>query len=148
MHEFNRKIRARAQVTEGEKGRGPSARSPLPRAPHHMEVRRGLRCVTGKNGWLPFKNLKPRAEEFETVFFAKLAFWNAENSLTCMQKTHTFHTLTVRVVAHDEARTRRLRSDDIPWYFTASRTEFHYCCRRSATKKMLRKVIEIRQQKG
>ncbi len=75
-----------------------------------MQGHRGLRSAAGKNGWIPFKNLKPRAEGFETEVLTKCTFGDAENHLTCMRKPHTFYTLTVSVVARDEARTRRLRA--------------------------------------
>ncbi len=68
----------------------------------------GLRGATGKNGWLLFKNLKPRAEGSETEIFTKFAFLYPVNLLACMRKPLTFYTLTVWVIARDKASTRRL----------------------------------------
>ncbi len=101
-------------MREGEKRRGPSAHSPSPRAQHpnprsrtHGRPRRPP-GRDGKNGWLLFKNLKPRAEGSEMEIFTKFTFRYSVNRLACMRKPQTFYTLTVRVIARDKASTRRL----------------------------------------
>ncbi len=65
-------------------------------------------CAMGKNGWLFFEHLKPRAEGSETEILTKCTFWNPIYRLACMRKPQTFNTLTVRVIARDKSSTRRL----------------------------------------
>ncbi len=67
-----------ARTCSGEKGRGLSARSPSPHAPHpnpRLHIHRRPRRPPERDGGIrmtPFQ--KPQAEGFETEVFTKCAF--------------------------------------------------------------------------
>ncbi len=52
-------------------------------------------------------------EGYDAAIFAEFTFRNAVNRLVRLRKSHSLNTLTVRVVARDEARTRRLTATKI-----------------------------------
>ncbi len=79
--------------------------------------------------------------------FAEFAFRYAVNRIARMRETHTFNTLTVQVVACDEARTRQLTATIL--YGTSPRGEQSSttAVAKVQTKKSQEKIIEIGQEK-
>ncbi len=143
MHEFNRRIHVLKRERE-RKGKARLLALHRPelhiRAPDRefTEGLNGLWSAMGKNGWFPLKNREPSAE-------------GICNSIWCkppctLRKTHTFNTLTVRVVSGDEERTRRLTATIL--HGTARRTEVHYCSHQNANEEIPRENDRNRNRRA
>ncbi len=103
-------------------------------------------------GKKPFKNLKSTAEGFETEVFTKFNFEMQKTASRACKKNHIFHTLTVRVVTHDEARTWRLTAKIFHCTSPQGEQNFTATVAKVQRRNILNKMIEIwpekSQQKG